>query len=228
MNYRIDLLPAELRKRPADRLRRFVPLLLTIVVVAGLAAGYSAFLTRCAQISRELTVLNESLPPLRKEAARLEEIKRQRLDLEKRGGELAALLRNRRTCPEILAAVAGVVPDEVRLTGLRLEKATEKEQEKQAQSGPRQAQPAPPGLSAQPAPPGLPRAVIPGVPDTLWIAGASHSAPAVGIFIAQLGQLPYFSKVTLTGLHFEEGEDCLVFAIAASLKEGTPDGKQVE
>ncbi|MEW6424244.1 MAG: hypothetical protein AB1523_05775 [Bacillota bacterium] len=219
MNYRIDLLPAELRKRQADRLRRFVPLLLTIVVVGGLAAGYGAFLTRCAQVSRELAVLNESLPPLRKEAARLEEIKRQRLDLEKRGGELATLLRNRRTWPEILAAVAGVVPDEVRLTGLRLEKTTEKEQEKQVQSGPGQA---------QPAPPGLPRAVIPGVPDTLWITGASHSAPAVGIFIAQLGQLPYFSKVTLTGLHFEEGENCLVFAIAASLKEGTPDGKQVE
>lgn len=242
MNYRIDLLPPELSQRRALGLRRFVLLFLAIVILAGSGAGYRFFLARCAQVAGELAALNENLPPLRKQAARLEEIKAQRRDLEKRSGELAALHGNRRPWPEILAAVAWVVPGEVWLTGLRAEAAQKKEEGEREEQG--KAVQQAPGKAPQPGPgpvesaetarktflPGkaLPPASIPGVPDTLVIEGASYSAPAVGIFISQLDGLPYFSQVTLTGLHFEEGEGCLVFTAAASLKAGAPSEEQVK
>lgn len=225
MNYRIDLLPAELGQKHAAGVRRFVLLFLAIVILAGSGAEYRFFLERCAQVAGELAALNENLPSLRKQAARLEEIQDQCRDLEKKSGELAALLGNRRPWPEILAAVAGVVPGEVWLTGLRAEAVPEKEKEGQEKA-------VPPGLDqaagAETERKIFPETAIPGVPDALVMEGASRSAPAVGVFIAQLGQLPYFSKVTLTGLHFEEGEGCLVFTAAASLKAGAPSEKQVE
>ncbi|MGQ9824074.1 MAG: PilN domain-containing protein [Desulfotomaculales bacterium] len=241
MNYRIDLLPEELQSKPPVNLRRLLYIALTVLLTAGLLVIYGLFLLEFYRVSGELARLNERLPQIKRETARLEEIKRQRLDLEKRAGELEALIQNRRTWPGMLAEIARAVPGEVWLTSLRLEEVKEnKEKQAFAEKKP-SAGPLPQTQSDQ-TQKSLERLTpeegketkaestptVPGVPNTLFIEGASYSVPAVGIFTYRLGQLPYFSKVILTDLRSEENKGYVVFTVVASLKAGAPNVEQVK
>lgn len=245
MNYRIDLLPEELQSKPPVNLRRLLYIALTVLLTAGLLAIYGLFLWDYYRVSGELARLNERLPQIKRETARLEEIKKQRLDLEKRAGELEALIQNRRTWPGMLAEIARIVPGEVWLTSLRLEEGKEKQasaQKKSSADALSQTQPGQIQKSLENIQESLERPAaeegketkaestptVPGVPNTLFIEGASYSVPAVGIFTYRLGQLPYFSKVVLTDLHSEENNGYVVFTVVASLKAGAPNVEQVK
>ncbi len=238
MNYRIDLLPEELQSKPPVNLRRLLYIALTVLLTAGLLAIYGLFLWDYYRVSGELARLNERLPQIKRETARLEEVKRQRLDLEKRAGELEALIQNRRTWPGMLAEIARAVPGEVWLTSLRLEEVKEKQAsaEKKPSAGPLpQAQSDQTQKNLERLTPEEGKetkaestSTVPGVPNTLFIEGASYSVPAVGIFTYRLGQLPYFSKVVLTDLHSEENNGYVVFTVVASLKAGAPNVEQVK
>ncbi|MCL6449089.1 MAG: PilN domain-containing protein [Armatimonadetes bacterium] len=243
MNHRIDLLPEELQSKPPVNLRRLLYIVLTMLLTVGLLAIYGLFLWDYYRVSGELARFNERLPQIKKETARLEEIKRQRLDLEKRAGELEALIRNRRTWPGMLAEIARTVPGEVWLTSLRLEEGKEKQAQKKSpadalsQTQPGQIQKSLENIQESPERPAAEEdketkaestSTVPGVPNTLFIEGASYSVPAVGIFTYRLGQLPYFSKVVLTDLHSEENNGYVVFTVVASLKAGAPNVEQVK
>lgn len=246
MSYKINLLPAELQSKPPVNLRRLFLLLLSIFVFAGLLASYGFFLWNYQQVSKQLGNLNQNLPRIEREVARLEGIKKQRLDLERRSDQLEALLQTRQKWPGMLTALTKVVPGDVWLTSLRLEEIREKQtpMEKKVPAGaslPMQPNVAQKSLesiqkSLERATPEESKetktklegaSTIPGVPNTLFLEGASYSVPSVGIFIYHLQQLPYFSKVALTDLHFEESKGHLVFTVVANLKAGANNGEQI-
>jgi len=59
---------------------------------------------------------------------------------------------------------------------------------------------------------------IPRLPDTLTLEGNTTSLAAVGVFIYQLGKLPYFSRVDLNEVKYDETKGVTTFSISARLK----------
>ncbi|MGB9845987.1 MAG: PilN domain-containing protein [Desulfotomaculales bacterium] len=235
MNYRVNLLPEELQSEQPIISRRFFFSFLAVSFAAGLLTSYGLFLWDYYRVSLELTAFNEKLPQLEKKASSLEEIKRQRLDLEKKAGELEALIQNRRSWPGMLAEITKTVPEEVWLTSLRLEEIKEEQSLPEGRSAANPISQAPNGLTGGGSS-GLSQGegkeikgkslpAIAGPPNTLFIEGTSSSVPAVGLFTYRLGELPYFSKVVLTGLRSEGKEGYVAFTLVATLKAGKTGAK---
>jgi Tfp pilus assembly protein PilN len=61
---------------------------------------------------------------------------------------------------------------------------------------------------------------IPQPPDTLTLEGNTTSLAAVGVFIYHLGKLPYFSRVDLNEIKYDETKGVTTFSISARLKGG--------
>lgn len=61
---------------------------------------------------------------------------------------------------------------------------------------------------------------LPRLPDTLTLEGNTNSLAAVGVFIYQLGKLPYFSRVDLNEVKYDETKGITTFSISARLKGG--------
>lgn len=257
MNYRVNLLPAELQPGPVLEPKRLLLISLATLTAGGLITACVFWGINFHRMRIELAAVKRQVPKFQETVARLEELKKQRQELEAASGELERLLQQRHTWSRMLLDLNKVVPREVWLTALRLQAAGNVSGAGQNVTGPATAQK--PGsvpsllqsslehdtLQQVPAQPGAPATVpagqggetgqpgqagsqvrredgnaIPQPPDTLTLEGNTTSLAAVGVFIYHLGKLPYFSRVDLNEIKYDETKGVTTFSISARLKGG--------
>lgn len=263
MNYRINLLPAELQPGPVLEPKRLLLISLATLTAGGLVTACVFWGINFHHMRIELAAVKRQVPKLQETVARLEELKKQRQELEAASGELERLIQQRHTWSKMLLDLNKVVPREIWLTALRLQAAGNVSGAGQNVTGPATAQK--PGsvpsllqssieqagravgdaLQQVSAQPGVPATVpasqggetgqpgqagsqvrreegnaIPQPPDTLTLEGNTTSLAAVGVFIYHLGKLPYFSRVDLNEIKYDETKGVTTFSISARLKGG--------
>lgn len=257
MNYRVNLLPAELQPGPVLEPKRLLLISLATLTAGGLVTACVFWGINFHHMRIELAAVKRQVPKLQETVARLEELKKQRQELEAASGELERLLQQRHTWSRMLLDLNKVVPREIWLTALRLQAAGNVSGAGQKVTGPATAQKSGSvpsllqsslehdALQQVSAQPGAPAAVpasqggetgqpgqagsqvqredgnaIPQPPDTLTLEGNTTSVAAVGVFIYHLGELPYFSRVDLNEIKYDETKGIITFSISARLKGG--------
>lgn len=239
MNYRVNLLPAELQPRPPLEPRRLALISLPVLVGGALAGGLLCWRYELNKMRLELEALRYQVPRLQQAVNKVEEVKKERQVLEARAGELEALIQGRRTWSSLLADLSAVMPDGAWLNALRLvprqavspaaktERAgtvpsllqgalqgSARAMEAESLQQPAAAQQG--SVPAAPQQAGAAKALPP--PEGLQLEGASRSLAAVGVLLYHLRQLPYFSGVELNEVKYDEGKGFYTFSITAHLK----------
>lgn len=237
--YEINLLPPELQKKVAiDVSKMLVPL---VVVVILIVMGGSYWLLQmkqyqaAAETARIDVRLNEISPLVRK----IERMKRERLDGEKKIKTYRQITAQRATFIPMLNAIAQTMPVDMWLTDISLEN----RREYAARGG----FASPPGVLAmneQPEdinnkpgnntfssdskdndPDGEEGVKEVPPPNLVVLKGVSYSPASVGVFINNLSGLPYFRNIDLieTSVKKLEGSTGQAFCIEARLREGKQD-----
>ena len=240
MNYRVNLLPAELQPRPPLEPRRLVLISLPVLVGGALVGGLLYWRHEVYKMRLELEALRYQVPRLQQAVNKVEEVKKERQVLEARAGELEELIQRRRAWSSLLTDLAAVMPDGAWLNALRLvpgQAASPAAKAERAGTVPSLLQGALQGAARAMEAGGLqqpsaeqqgnvPAAsqqtgtskAVPPPPESLSLEGSSRSLAAVGVLLYHLQGLPYFSGVELKEVKYDEGKGVYNFSITAQLK----------
>ncbi|WP_027719294.1 PilN domain-containing protein [Desulfovirgula thermocuniculi] len=235
MNYRVNLLPAELQPRPPFEPKRLALISLPVLVGGALVGGLLYWRHELYKMRVELEALRYQVPRLQQAVNKVEEMKKERQVLEARAGELEELIQRRRAWSSLLADLAAVMPDGAWLNALQLvsgQAASPAAKAERAGTVPSLLQGAARAMEAgglqQPSaeqqgnvPAALQQTgtskVVP-PPESLNIEGSSRSLAAVGVLLYHLQGLPYFSGIELNEVKYDEGKGVYNFSITARLR----------
>ncbi len=195
MNYKVNLLPPKLRREGIIDVRRLIMISLTTLLVAAILVGYGIFLLLFFNQKSELETTRQQLASLTPIVNRVQEIKKERKELEAALQEYTILLQKQIIWSDLFFALNNVTPDDLWLT--ELETAFSQEEQKSGPEG------------------GKPEVLA--RPDIMNFKGLSCSVPSIGLFMNNLSQLPYFKEVKLVKLNKEN--EGISFQITTLLKE---------
>jgi type IV pilus assembly protein PilN len=163
--------------------------------VAAILVGYGIFLLLFFNQKSELETTRQQLASLTPIVNRVQEIKKERKELEAALQEYTILLQKQIIWSDLFFALNNVTPDDLWLT--ELETAFSQEEQKSGPEG------------------GKPEVLA--RPDIMNFKGLSCSVPSIGLFMNNLSQLPYFKEVKLVKLNKEN--EGISFQITTLLKE---------
>lgn len=231
--YKINLLPPELQRDVSIDFKTLAIRASAVVAAVGLVAMYCAFLYNIHSIKLEISQEEKYLSEIQFTVKKVEEIKNKRLANEQSVQKYRELLDNRVTWSPVLEDLNKILPTDmwlesinishvdrqvqgggaiipapqpppVQLPGYQLQSQIQAKTAGTAQGGQGENQP----VSSLPT------------PNTLTINGYSRTAPSVGVYLHNLGKMPYYSKVALNEMGEDEKESAYKFKITATVKEG--------
>ncbi|WP_333870605.1 hypothetical protein [Desulforamulus putei] len=120
MNYRVNLLPVELQPKPPISPKKFAVYLLCTLIVGGLGFGYGYFMTEIHSAKGELQSLDKEKEMLKGTETRINDISRQRQEMEAKINILNGLMKKTKSWPKFLQELNKHVPEGVWINKLYL------------------------------------------------------------------------------------------------------------
>lgn len=195
MNYKVNLLPPKLRREGIIDVRRLIIISLTTLLVAAILGGYGTFLFLFFNQKSELDNTRQQLASLAPIVNRVQEIKKERKELEAALQEYIILLKKQIIWSDLFFALNNVTPNDLWL--VEVETTFPKEGQKSGPEG------------------GKPEVLV--RPEIMNFKGFSCSVPSIGLFMNNLSQLSYFKEVKLVKLNKEN--EGISFQITTLLRE---------
>ncbi len=123
MNYLVNLLPLELQN--GSKMNPKILMLISIIVLTagGFATACIFFGVDFINTRNELTTLRQQVPKIAETASQLEELKRQRRELDTEAGVLERLVRGKHAWSKMFLDLNKVIPGEILLSSLKLQAA---------------------------------------------------------------------------------------------------------
>lgn len=210
--YKVNLLPPKLqREELVDISRLLMTAVITFITVVILGVG-GFFIINYFNMRNEIASATQQIATLQPTVAYVENLRKERMTMEATETDYKALLNKQITWSSLLYEMNDIAPVDVWLVELDIQYV--------------QPAPAKPGTPAAAAAPAAKPATkdnqavqnaepIPW-PNTVTIKGLSRTVPAIGIFVKNLKQLPYFSDVVINKISSDAQGNS--FDITASIK----------
>jgi Tfp pilus assembly protein PilN len=210
LSYKTNFLPLELQSAGLHKIR--------LIAVAGLflatvlLGGCWVLADKCAVIQKELAVVQRDLTQMESAYRSTENIKKERAAAEDICRHYTEIISQKRQWSEILMELNRIAP--MGLWLVELETGSQQENndptDDDANAGKQS-----PETSGTPGTTTTGALEIPG--ESMVMKGCTEELSAVGIFLLELGKLPYFQTVTLDQVTTES--EVMTFQITASLYE---------
>lgn len=212
---KINLLPDELQPGLDIDVRKLFLNGIAVLVVLGLLSAYGIFLYRFYITKNELAQAYAELTRLRPKVAEVEKIKQQRLNVESKVKALSGLIEGQQTWSAMLDDLNVLIPIDAWLTGITIyyepdfdPGAAKKENGDENTKGKNVQKKA--NTKDSVTQEGI------HTPNAVTLEGKSRSAASVGVFVNNLNQLPYFTRVRLNGVYENYSEGTVTFSITAA------------
>ena len=189
--YKVNLLPQQLQREGTLDIRRLAVIIGSALPAAAALACYIIFLINFAALKNDLAETRAQLSFLAPAVSQVEEMIRERAELEAAVGEFDGIISNHLTWAGLMNDLDIIAPVDLWLTGLEVSNK-------------------PAGNEAEEADPYA-------RPNLVCCRGIARTLPSVGIFIRNLSGLPYFEEIKLVRANaVSEG---IEFEIIARVKE---------
>lgn len=236
--YDINLLPPNLQKKFNIDVKKLLISFTITCMVTGLVGGYGLLMFKLYGTRMEMHRIDQRLNQIAPQVARVEQLKRERLEGEKKINAFRTIIDDRLTFTLILDDIAKNMPVDMWLTGISMEY-----REKYI---PRGGFASPPGMLAgvyknktvdknitgkkpdadkqnitkTPTDKKDKEKNSPPPPNVLVLQGAAHSPASVGVFVHNLARLPYFQNINVLKVFANTaGDPGQAFTIEAQLRE---------
>lgn len=189
--YKVNLLPQQLQREGAIDIRRLAVIIGSALPAAAALACYIIFLINFGVLKSDLAETRAQLSYLAPAVSQVEEMIRERAELEASVGEFDGIINNHLTWAGLMNDLGIIAPVDLWLTGLEVSNKPTDNEVKEADPYAR--------------------------PNLVSCRGIARTLPSVGIFIRNLSGLPYFEEIKLVRANaVSEG---IEFEIIARVKE---------
>ncbi len=217
MFYKVNMLPAKLQREGLIDVKRLVLISAATLFLALTLGGYGAFLINYTFMKNDLKDTTDQLEALAPLVSRVEQMRKERIDLEAALQEYAEILQNQKTWSVLLDDLSGIIPIDAWLVELAiLHRPVET---KTPPPGAPASTPASDSQTNTGSPAGQEEKKTAGLPhpNTITFKGYSRTVSSVGVFIKNLNYLPYFDEVKLNRISLDE--QGYRFEITTTLKD---------
>jgi Tfp pilus assembly protein PilN len=227
--YRVNLLPPKLQREEVVDLRRLL-LVAGITVLAVCIIGAGAFFAiNYFNMRGQIAAATAQAAILQPTVANVENIRKQRMTMEAAATDYKALLNKEVIWSSLLYDLNNIAPTDLWLTKLEITSASATGNPGAAAAGQQTSgagtvsqQNTGTAATGQPGAKGKSTSAIIAEPyprpDTINISGASNDVPAIGIFVKNLRQLPYFDNVIIKDINYNTTDKNNHFDITAHIK----------
>jgi type IV pilus assembly protein PilN len=189
--YKVNLLPQQLQREGTLDIRRLAVIIGSALPAAAALACYIIFLINFAVLKSDLAETRAQLSYLAPAVSQVEEMIRERAELEAAVGEFDGIISNQLTWAGLMNDLGIIAPVDLWLTWLEV---SNKPADNEAEEADPYAR-----------------------PNLMSCRGIARTLPSVGIFIRNLSGLPYFEEIKLVRANaVSEG---IEFEIIARVKE---------
>ena len=210
LSYKTNFLPLELQSAGLHKIRSIA--VAAAFLAAALLGGCWVFADKCAATQQELAVVQRDLAQMESAYRSTENIKKESAAAEELRQQYTEIISQKRQWSEILLELNRIAPAGLWL--VELETGSQQENndptDDDANAGKQS-----PETSGTPGTTTTGALEIPG--ESMVMKGCTEELSAVGIFLLELGKLPYFQTVTLDQVTTES--EMMNFQITASLYE---------
>jgi Tfp pilus assembly protein PilN len=211
LSYKTNFLPLELQSAGLYKIRSIA--VAAAFLAAALLGGCWVFADKCAATQQELAVVQRDLAQMESAYRSTENIKKESAAAEELRQQYTEIISQKRQWSEILLELNRIAPAGLWL--VELETGSQQENNDPTDDDDANAGKQPPEASGTPGTTTTGALEIPG--ESMVMKGCTEELSAVGIFLLELGKLPYFQTVTLDQVTTES--EMMNFQITASLYE---------
>ncbi len=235
--HKINLLPPELQRDVSIDFKTLAIRASVTVTAMAVLAFYCTFLHSIYSIKNEISQKEIYLSEIQSTVKIVEEIKNQRLADEQSVQKYRELVSKRKLWSPMLEDLNCILPADMWLEGINISYVEQQPPggivimpatppvfqpgpQAQALQGQLQVKPVPPdtGVTQDGQKGTQPVSSLP-TPNTLTMEGYSRTMPSVGVFVHNLGKMPYFVKATINEIGEDDKSAAFKFKITATIKE---------